>query len=564
MSPAAAEPGDRAPPGGSAMASAVTRRYAAALVRSAQRPAPAAPEPALSPRLDRLERLVIDRKVELESILEDVVTEATRALDADRGTLYLVDQVGRELVSHVADLPELAQIRLRVGEGVAGWVAETGAVLSVPQGTADARFAPHVDARTGYHTRSLLAVPLFDSARPAAVIGVLQLLNKRAPRGGDPAAGFSPGDVATLERIARRVSALLARSSLASQLSGHPGRPLRFHYNHIVGDCPAMREVYRRVARAARSSATVLVRGPSGTGKELVARAVHDNSPRADKPFVVVDLAAMPAELIENELFGHVRGAFTGAHADAGGRISEAEGGTVFLDEIGELPLPLQARLLRLIQDRSYTPVGGRRRSADVRFVCATHRDLEAMVRAGQFREDLYFRVRVVELVVPPLHQRGAADLDRLIDHFLYTFADRHGRPGLRISPAARARLHARRWPGNVRELQHCIESAVVIEEADPLPASAFPPPPGPAASATEARPAGARFTAGVGPLRTVEAAYLRWVLARCGGNRSAAARALGIGRNTLLRKLRADTAAPDGGEPAPAERPANPAQDGD
>jgi Nif-specific regulatory protein len=504
------------------------RRYAAELVRLARRPSAHRSDRTVSLKLSHLERLLTERKVQLEAVLEEIVSEAAASLGADRGTLYLVDKVRGELISHVAELPELPQIRLKVGEGVAGWVAESGELLNVPSGSHDLRFADHVDARTGYRTRSLLAAPLWAESAPAvAPIGVLQLLNKR---GG----GFTSTDEQAIEGIARQVSRLLSHSSLASHLRGHPDRPLSFHFNHIVGDCAAMREVYRRIERAARSSATVLIRGESGTGKELVARAVHDNSERADQPFVVVDLAAMPPELIENELFGHVRGAYTGAHADARGRVQEAEGGTLFLDEIGELPLQLQARLLRLMQDRSFAPVGaGARTSADVRFVCATHRDLETMVARRQFREDLYFRVRVVELVVPPLRERGPADLDRLIDHFLYVFARRHGRPGLRLAPEARALLHARPWPGNVRELQHCLESAVVIEDAAPLPASAFAP-----AAAPPVRRA-ARFSTTLRPLREVEADYLRWSLDQLDGNRSATARALGIGRNTLQRKLR-------------------------
>jgi Nif-specific regulatory protein len=261
---------------------------------------------------------------------------------------------------------------------------------------------------------------------------------------------------------------------------------------------------------------------------------VHDNSARAAGPLVVVDLAALPHELIENELFGHKKGAYTGAVRDEAGRVAEADGGTLFLDEVGEVPLPTQAKLLRLLQERTFSPVGGTRpERVDARFVCATHRDLEKMVRDGTFREDLYYRLRVVEVRVPPLRERGHADLDRLIDHFLFQFGRRHGRPGLQLTPAARARLHSWRWPGNVRELQHCIESAVVLAPADRIEPEALPVP------LPVAEPApGDRFATGARPLGEVERDYVAWVLEQCDGNKSEAARVLGIGRNTLARKL--------------------------
>jgi Nif-specific regulatory protein len=480
--------------------------------------------------LEGLGALLRERQVDLDVVLRRIVDEATARLGADRGTLFLVDHGEQELVSRVGHLPEISEIRLRVGEGVAGWVARSGEVLNVPLGNRDARFTQRIDAATGYTTESLLAVPV---CRPdGALVGVLQLLNKRV-------GVFSREDERALAALAARVAELLAESSLGAQLGPGSAHPLAFGFNHIVGEAPAMQAAYARTAKAARTTATVLVRGESGSGKERFARAVHDNSARAGGPFVVVDLAALPHELLENELFGHKKGAYTGAVSDAPGRVAEAHGGTLFLDEVGELPLQVQAKLLRLLQERTWTPVGDTRpRSADVRFVCATHRDLEAMVRAGTFREDLYYRLRVVEIRVPPLRERGAEDLDRLIAHFVYAMGRRHGRHGLRLTAGARAALHAWAWPGNVRELEHCIESAVVLAEgreidADVLPLrSVYAPPPERAAAPL------AGFHTDVAPLVDVERDYVRWVLAECGGNKSEAARRLGIGRNTLARKL--------------------------
>ncbi|MFN7145391.1 MAG: sigma 54-interacting transcriptional regulator [Myxococcota bacterium] len=459
-----------------------------------------------------------DRRVDLDALLRAVVDEATRRLGADRGTLYLVDHARSELVSRVAHLPEIAEIRLKLGEGVAGHVASTGEVLNVPRG--DGAFADRIDAITGYRTRSLLAVPLRD--RDGVVIAVLQLLNKR-PDG----TVFDPDDERHLLALAAQLADLLAATSLRSQL--HPSHPhaLAFRFNHIVGGSPAMRLVYDRTDRAARTEATVLVRGESGTGKELIARAIHDNSTRRDGPFVKVDCAALPESLVENELFGHERGAFTGADRPAEGKVHAARGGTLFLDEIGELPLAVQGKLLRLFQDRTFVRVGGTRvEPADVRIVSATHRALEG---EASFRRDLYYRVRVVEIVLPPLRERGHDDLDRLVDHFLFELGRRHGRPGLRLSPAARAKLHGWHWPGNVRELENRVEAAVVLAT-------------GPTVEPDEIElgaPTGEFVPTGT--LAEVELAYIRHVLARCGGNRTQAAKLLDISRNTLARKLGED-----------------------
>jgi Nif-specific regulatory protein len=494
-----------------------------------------APEPV---RLEVLATLRPDEQVDLEELLRLVVDECTRRLDADRGTLYLLDHARGELVSRAAHLPELAEIRLRLGEGVAGWVARTGESVRVDRGAADPRFTMRIDQLTGYQTQSLVAAPVAEAGGP--VVGVLQVLNKR--RGS-----FDLGDEATLGALAREVAALLQATSLRSQLHREHRQHLAFRFNHIVGESTAMRDVYDRTARAAATEATVLVRGESGAGKEAIARAVHFNSKRRAGPFVKVDCAALPEALFENELFGHERGAFTGADKTVEGKVAQAERGTLFLDEVGEVPLAAQGKLLRLLQERTFTKVGGAQpQRVDARFVCATHRDLEALVAEGRFRQDLYYRLRVVQIDVPPLRARGAADLDRLIDYFLFELTRRHDRPALGLAPAARAALHAHDWPGNVRELEHTVESAVVLAPGPTIGPEHLPL----ARRTTTAAPPGAAvpdgaFVIGLEPLRVVERAYLEHVLAACKNNRSAASRLLGISRNKLLRKLR---------DPAPGE----------
>ncbi len=234
----------------------------------------------------------------------------------------------------------------------------------------------------------------------------------------------------------------------------------------MVGRSRGMQEVFSRTAKVAPTDATVLVRGESGTGKELVARAIHARSKREGAALVVVNCAAVPEGLIESELFGHEKGAFTGAAHTHTGLVEAAEGGTLFLDEIGELPAPAQARLLRVLQEGEVRRVGATRtRRVDVRVIAATHRDLPHMVKDGRFRADLYFRLRVVEIFLPPLRERGIEDLEALARHLLARAMRRLGKSGLVLAPEALAAIAAYPWPGNVRELDNAIERAVILCE---------------------------------------------------------------------------------------------------
>ncbi len=485
---------------------------------------------APSPALEALVQRLAEQEIDLDAVLQRVIEETARQLRADRATFYLVDHARQQLVSRVSILHEITEIRLRLGEGVAGWVARSGKPVHVPRGRVDARFAARFDAATGYRTEHQLAVPVFHDG--GAVVGVLQVLNRKKGE-------FGPEDEATLAELAAQVGRLLQTSSLEAQLVPQQQQPLAFHFNRIVGASPSMRQVYGRVTRAAATEATVLLRGETGTGKDLVARAVHFNSARAAGPLVKVDCAALPENLVENELFGHERGAFTGAERRAEGKVAAARGGTLFLDEVAELPPAVQGKLLRLVQEQTYFRVGGSKpQRADVRFLFATHRDLERAVATEHFREDLYFRIRVVEIRIPPLRERGHADLERLVDHFLHRFRREHRRHGLVLTQDARACLHSHAWPGNVRELEHAIESAVVLAPGTEITRDLLPI--GPALRAASGGLSSPdSFVSGIRPLRAVESAYCRHVLELCGGNRTEAARRLGIGRNTLLRKLR-------------------------
>jgi two-component system NtrC family response regulator len=300
----------------------------------------------------------------------------------------------------------------------------------------------------------------------------------------------------------------------------------------IIGESGRMQEVLSLVKRVAGSEATVLIRGESGTGKELIAKAIHYASPRASGPLVTVNCAALPESLMESELFGHEKGAFTGAVAARKGRFETADGGTLLLDEIGDLPLHLQVKLLRVLQEREFERVGSSRPiSVNVRVLAATHRDLEALVKVGRFRDDLYYRINVVSIALPPLRERRE-DLPLLIEHFLEKFGRANGKPVKGLTPDARELLLRYDYPGNVRKLENIIERAVVLTRdgvigLDELPLTLRdpeePPKPGSLPAAVE----------------ELERQMIRDALQKAGGVQTRAAELLGISERVLRYKLK-------------------------
>jgi DNA-binding NtrC family response regulator len=311
----------------------------------------------------------------------------------------------------------------------------------------------------------------------------------------------------------------------------------------IIGRHPTICGVLATIERVAKSSCTVLVTGGSGTGKELVVAALHDASPRAKAPLVAINCGAIPEALIESELFGHTKGAFTGAHANRQGRVADAEGGTLFLDEIGELPLSMQVKILRLLQQREYSPVGDSRTlKCNIRVVVATNRDLEQEVADGRFREDLYYRLNVIHVHLPALHER-ATDIPVLAEHFFRVCADRAGRDDLKgFTPEAIDAMVAYDWPGNVRALENAVERAVLLLVGpeiglEDLPArvrrESSPP------SNVVSRPlpdAGIDLRASV---ESFENDLIRQALARTGGNKNRAAQLLNVNRTTLVEMIK-------------------------
>jgi DNA-binding NtrC family response regulator len=305
----------------------------------------------------------------------------------------------------------------------------------------------------------------------------------------------------------------------------------KYKLENIVGRSPQMLQVYKTIARVAESRSTVLLVGESGTGKELVARAIHFNSLRAAKPFVAVDCGSLAETLLESELFGHVRGAFTGAITSKKGLFEEADGGTCFLDEVGDISLTMQAKLLRVLQEHEIKRVGGTETvKIDVRIIAATNKNLEEMVAEKKFREDLFYRLNVVSLHLPPLRDRGE-DIPLLADHFLRKYAAENKKPVSRISQEALDHLLLYQWPGNVRELENVIERAVTLSHS-----SLILPEDLPRRLRVEPVETPARFLPSHIPLSELEKLYIQKVLEETGGNKKKAAAVLGIDRRTLYR----------------------------
>jgi transcriptional regulator with PAS, ATPase and Fis domain len=302
----------------------------------------------------------------------------------------------------------------------------------------------------------------------------------------------------------------------------------------IIGRSPAMLQVFRLVETVCRTNSTVLLTGESGTGKELVARAIHSLSLRRSRPFVAVNCGAMPEALLESELFGHVRGAFTGADKDKKGLIEAAEGGTVFLDEIGEMPATMQVKLLRVLQERKYRPVGGTEEfSADIRVIAATNRDLPRLVGEGKFREDLFYRLNVIPVKMPALRER-ADDIQLIAEHFLAKYTREMGKTIDGFTPDAAEALHAYAWPGNVRELENVVERAVALESERRVTLATLP------ENIRTGQPATPRQTdvdAAIGAagfnlerhLQDIERSHLERALERAGGVQTRAADVLGL-----------------------------------
>ena len=361
-----------------------------------------------------------------------------------------------------------------------------------------------------------------ENAVEAMKLGAYDFVSKPLKRASVVAAVRKAFDKQALVAENRELRAQLAAAQLAAASS-----------RAIVGNSQVMRATLETARQAANSSATVLLLGESGTGKELLARYIHEHSPRVTKPFIATNCAALPESILESELFGHEKGSFTGAVRSRAGRFQEADGGTLFLDEIGEIPLQVQVKLLRAVQEGEVEPVGGRTTAVDFRLVCATNRDLTEEVKGGRFREDLYYRINVVPIRIPPLRDR-LEDVPLLVDHFLRSYSLRHGKALEGIAEEAVELMSRYGWPGNVRELENAVERAVVLSRGPIIQVDDLPP---------ELRDPqaghGRQMTFSVGtPLEEVERRMIMETLKFTRGDKRLAADLLGIATRTIYRKL--------------------------
>jgi Nif-specific regulatory protein len=443
-------------------------------------------QPAGSRELRRLQVLydiseTLSRSLDLREVAQPVLEALADEMGMSRGTLTLLNRQTNEILieaAHGLSVEQLSRGRYRLGEGITGKVIETGKPAIIPRISKEPKFLDRTRSRQKINREdiSFICVPITIGKE---VVGALS------------ADRLYPGDVELQDdvKLLTTIAAMIAQAvRLRQSVMEEHGRleaenvrlraelQQRWQPGNIVGRSGAMQKVYDLIAQVARSNATVLIRGESGTGKELVAHAVHASSDRSGGPFIKVNCAALPETILESELFGHEKGAFTGAVQQRQGRFELASGGTIFLDEIGDFSPSSQIKLLRVLQEREFERVGGTKPvRVNVRVITATNRNLEEMMVQGKFREDLFYRLNVFPIFLPPLRQRKT-DIPLLIDHFLEAASRENHKQVRRISTPAIEALMSYHWPGNVRELQNVIERAVLVAEGDVVRSLHLPP----------------------------------------------------------------------------------------
>ena len=464
---------------------------------------------------------------DLASSVQPILAAISRHMELECATLTVLNRRTSEILVHEAvGLTEnqRQRARYRLGEGVTGRVVETGEPVVVPSIATEPLFLSRTRSREERDETAFLCVPVRQGNETVGALSAERRYGETVSFDDDvrvlSVLASLIAHAVRLRQFTEEDKALVAENRrLRQELAG------RYRPDNIVGNSREMAPVFEMIGQVATSDATVLIRGESGTGKELIAQAVHYASPRSEEPFIRVNCSALPEGLIESELFGHEKGAFTGALQQRIGRFERASRGTIFLDEIGDLPPSVQVRFLRVLQEREFERVGGSRvLKADVRVVAATNRDLEVDMADGHFRTDLYYRLNVFPIHVPPLRDRRT-DIVLLADHFVEKYNKRHGRSIVRLSTPAIDLLMAYHWPGNVRGLENAIERAILLADGDVIHARLLPP----SLQMATPTPGGKRS----GPLNVqldaLEKELIIDALKVACGNRAAAARQLGI-----------------------------------
>ena len=503
---------------------------------------------------------ILGSSLDLHKTLRGVLSLLSSHLHMQRSMVSLVQEDGGLQVVAAVGLSaeEIGRGRFLSGEGVTGRILQNCMPAVIPDVAKEPLFLNRTGSRKGdEEDMAFIGVPIKLGRRCIGVLGVDR-------EGGK--AGHFQGDVRFLAMVANligqsvrlhqnvaaeREQLMQDKRRLQKELQG------KFSLDNVIGVSKRMQQVFADVHQAAPGKATILLRGESGTGKEAIARAIHYLSPRKDGPFIKLNCAALPESLLESELFGHARGAFTGAHADKHGMFQLAQGGTIFLTEIGDLPLPLQVKLLTVLDDREFFPLGSQKKiRVDVRLITGTHHDLKQLVQEGRFREDLFFRLNVLRVHLSPLRERDG-DVRLLVDHFLRMFAASFGKNVKRLSAQALRLLSSYHYPGNVRELRNIIEYGVNICRGEVIEVEHLPPyvladagkaPRAESAAGEPGRPESGEKTAGgavpeipdnASSWSAIEKKKILTALMQTGGSRTGAAKALGWGRTTLWRKMK-------------------------
>jgi len=470
---------------------------------------------------------------DLDRLLQDIAQAATRLLRCDRASIFLWDKPARELVGHPALGMEGKPLRIADDKGLAG------AVLKSLQPRRWDRSDPHdevdrrVDSSSGYRTDSLLAVPLIDTRNKP--MGVFEVINHADGR-------FDVQDEVDLIELARHASAALANTQQMQRLVQTRDRLTHdaLQQVQLIGNSPEMQTLKVTVTRVGETDLAVLLLGENGTGKEVVSRQIHYQSKRRFEPFIAVNCAAITETLLESELFGHEKGAFTDAHETRTGKFELASGGTLFLDEIGDMSMAGQAKLLRVLEEKVVVRVGGSSLiPVHVRVIAATNQNLVELVRQKKFREDLYFRLTVVTLLMPPLRNRGE-DVLELADFFLTMFCTKIGRAKPTWSPGARRRLVAHDWPGNVRELRNIVERIAYLTNSDILDESQLDFVSSPRSPTVAGNLSSLDLNQTLGDATAdFQTQYIEAQIMACGRNVTQAAEKMGLQRSNLYRKMK-------------------------
>ncbi len=466
---------------------------------------------------------------EVEPLLAQMAEAATRLWEADRASIFLWDRHTHTLVGRPALGVDQGELRIPDHAGVVGQVVHTGQPKRVDESVDPGQIDHQVDLQLGYRTKTLLCVPL--RGRGGELFGAFEIINKRS-------GGFTEEDEAALVELAGHAAVALENAqdrqrllSTNRQIAEQAAEGVR-----LIGSSPAIEALRSIVRRVADTDLAVLILGENGTGKEVVAQSIHYLSRRRDRPFIAVNCAAIPDTLAESELFGHEKGAFTDAQEARPGKFELAAGGTLLLDEIGDLSLSGQAKLLRVLEEKVLVRVGGSTPiHTDARVLTSTNQDLAEMVRRKRFREDLYFRLNVVTLELPPLRER-AGDVLLLAEHFLSDFCRRARRKLPQFSPSARKRLTEHSWPGNVRELRNLMERLAYLSTGDQIQAGdlAF------ILSPRGGAPLVSDFDQSLSEATAqFQVQYIRRAIEQSNGNMSRAAASLGLHRSNLYRKMR-------------------------